>query len=85
MDNLPYYKFKWLNQKEVGHDMLSKYCSNITNKYNIKVGGINKLIPNLGKKSKYVLHYKNLQLCLSLRMELAKVEIQTIWLVEKIY
>ena len=54
---------------------MSKYCSNITNKYNIKNGGINKLIPNLGKKSKYVLHYKNLQLRLSLRIKLAKVEI----------
>ena len=55
--------------------MMSKYCSNITNKYNIKIGGINKLIPNLGKKSKYVLHYKNFQKCLSLRIKFAKVEI----------
>ena len=34
--------------------MLSKYCSHIAKKYGIKVGGINKLVPNLGNKSKYV-------------------------------
>ena len=34
---------------------------------------MNKLVPNLGNKSKYVLHYKNLQLYLSLGMKLTKV------------
>ena len=29
-------------------------------KYDIKIGSVNKLVPNLGNKSKYVLHYKNL-------------------------
>ena len=42
--------------------MLSKYCSNIENKYEIKIGGVNKIVPNLGNKSRYVLHYRNLQL-----------------------
>ena len=32
-----------------------------------------KLIPNLGKKTNYVLHYRNLQLYLSLGMKLAKI------------
>ena len=32
-----------------------------------------KLIPNLGDKSNYVLHYRNLQLSLSLRMKLTKI------------
>ena len=41
---------------EISHDMLSKYCSNIANKYDITTGGVNKLIPNLDNKSKYVLH-----------------------------
>ena len=58
---------------EISHDMLSKYCSNIAIKYDIKIGGINKLVPNLGNKSKYVLHYKNLQLYLSLGMKLDSV------------
>ena len=34
---------------------------------------VNKFVPNLGSKSKYVVHYKNLQLYLSLRMKLTKV------------
>ena len=29
-----------------------------------KIGGVNKLVPDLGNKSEYVLHYKNLQLYL---------------------
>ena len=46
--------------------MLSNYCSKIANDCEIKTDGINKLVPNLGNKNKYILHYKNLQLCLSL-------------------
>ena len=53
--------------------MLSQYCSSIANKYSIKIGGVKKLIPNLGIKSKYVFHYRNLKLYLSLGMKLAKV------------
>ena len=53
--------------------MLSNYCSDIANKYGIKIGGVNKLVPHLGNKDKYVLHYENLQLYLSLEMKLTKV------------
>ena len=53
--------------------MLSKYCSVIANKYGIKVGGVNKLVPNLRDKIKYVFHYKNLQYYLSLGIKLIKV------------
>ena len=52
--------------------MPSKYCKSIADKYDIKVGDVKKLIPNLRKKTKYVLHYKNLQLYLSLGMKLIK-------------
>ena len=58
---------------EISSNMLSKYCSDIANKYGIKVGGVNKLVPNLRDKIKYVVHYKNLQYYLSLRMKLIKV------------
>ena len=53
--------------------MLSKYCSNIAKEYGIKIGSVNKLVPNLSNKSKYVLHYENLQLYLSLGIKLAKI------------
>ena len=42
------------------YDMLSDYCEKIAGKYKIKVGDVMKLIPNLGNKTNYVLHYKNL-------------------------
>ena len=49
-------------------------CSNIANEYGIKIVGVDKLVPNLGYKSKSnVLHYKNLQLYLSLGIKLVKV------------
>ena len=38
-----------------------------------KIGSVDKLVPNLGNKSKYVLHYKNLQLYLSLAIKLVSV------------
>ena len=53
--------------------MLSNYCSNTVNEYGIKIDGVNKLVPHLGNKSKYVFHYKSLQLYLSLGMKLVKV------------
>ena len=46
---------------------------NIADKYEIKVGDVKKLIPNLGNKSNYAVHYRNLQLSLSLRMKLTKI------------
>ena len=53
--------------------MLSNYCKSIADEYDIKVGNVKKLVPNLGNKTKYVLHYRNLQLYLSLGMKLTKV------------
>ena len=58
---------------EISQNMSSKYCLNIANEYGIKIGGVNKLIPNLGSKSKFVVHYKNLQLYFSLGMKLTKI------------
>ena len=57
----------------VDSDMLSKYCSDIASRYDIKVGQVNRLIPNLADKEGYVIHYRNLQLYLSLGMKLINV------------
>ena len=48
----------------ISSDMLSKYCKKIADKYDIKVSDVKTLIRNLGNKTKYVLHYRNLQLYL---------------------
>ena len=60
---------------ETSLDMLSKYCSDIADHYCTKFGGVNKLFPNLSNKGKYVLHYRNLQLHLSLGMNLIGLHI----------
>ena len=53
--------------------MLSDYCKKISDEYRIKVGDVMKLVPNLGDKTNYVLHYRNLQLYLSLEIKLTKI------------
>ena len=58
----------------IPYDMLSDYCKEIADEYGIKVGDVRRLIPNLGDKTNYVLHYTNLQLYLSLRMKLTKID-----------
>ena len=57
---------------EINSDMLSDYCSEIANPYGIKVGGVKKLIPNLGDKVKYVFSLF-LEYYLSLGMRLVKI------------
>ena len=44
----------------VSSDMLLIYCNKIADKYEIKVGDVKKLILNLGNKTNYILHYRNL-------------------------
>ena len=56
----------------IPYDMLSDYCKRIADEYEIKVGDVEKLISNLGSKTNFVLHYRNLQLHLSLGMKLTK-------------
>ena len=70
--NIHYYPLA-PEKLEISQNMLSKYSSNIANKYGIKIGRVNKLVPNLGNKSKYAVHYRNLQFYLSLGMKLTKV------------
>ena len=52
---------------------MSNYCRKIANKYEIKVGDVKNLISNLRNKTNYVVHYRNLQLYLSLGMKLSKI------------
>ena len=43
----------------IPYDRLSNYCKKNADKYEIKVGDVMKLIPNLGDKTNYVFHYRN--------------------------
>ena len=47
----------------------------IADKYGIKVVDVKKIISDLGNKTNYVVHYRNLQLCLSLGMRLTKIHV----------
>ena len=58
---------------KVSKDMLSGYCKKISEKYNISISQVNKLIPTLRDKKEYVLHYRNLQLYLNLGLKIKKV------------
>ena len=73
----------------VWEEMLSDYCQRIQAREGIKIGQVEKLIPNLRDKEKYVLHYRNLQLYLSLGLKLKKIHralefSQSNWLAEYI-
>ena len=57
----------------ITYDILSDYCKKIAHKYAIKVGDVKKIIQNLGDKTNYVVHYRNLGLYLSLGMKLTKI------------
>ena len=57
----------------VSSDMLSNYCKKIADKYEMKIGDVKKLIPNLDSKTNGVVQYRSLQLYLSLGMKLAKI------------
>ena len=57
----------------IPYDMLSDYCKKVAGEYGIKVDDVKKVIPNLGNKTIYVVHYRNLRLYLSLGMKLTKI------------
>ena len=45
----------------ITYDMLSDYCKKNAGKYGIKVGAVKKLVSNLGNRTNYIIHYRNLQ------------------------
>ena len=63
--------FQWHQKKS--EEMLSPIRLEIKNKYDIKAGGTNKLIPYLLPKKNYVVHYRNLKYYLSKGWILIKV------------
>ena len=69
--NYMYYTI--IIQLAIPYDMLPDYCKKIADENGIKVGDVRKLIPNLGAKTNYVLHYRNLQVYLSSGMKLTKI------------
>ena len=55
---------------EIKKEMLSKYQLMIFEFYNIPIGHVKKMVPNIFHKEKYVLHYENLHLYLKIELKL---------------
>ena len=53
--------------------MLSDYCKKIADEFRIKVDDVKKIIPNLGDRTNYVVHYRNLKLYVALGIKLTKI------------
>ena len=58
---------------KVTENMLSPYCQKIAEQFGVKIGLVEKLVPTLFNKERYVLHYRNLQLYMSLGLKLTKI------------
>ena len=88
-ESLPTHGFKWMKKNELEtwekHSCILEvdlvYPTNLHDLHNdypsaperIKVNNVDKLIPNLENKEKFVIHYKNLKQYLSLGLELVKI------------
>ena len=60
------------NKIEIKREMMSEYQLKIADLYNIPIGNVKKLVPNLFGKEQYMIHYENLQLYLRLGLKLEK-------------
>lgn len=58
---------------QIKHESLSSYQKELLTKLEMKESTSIKPVPDLYDKENYVVHYRNLQLYLALRMRLAKV------------
>ena len=58
---------------KIERDWQSDYCRDVREKHNVPTGLVPKLVTTLCNKTKYVLHYENLVLYLSLGMKLTKI------------
>ena len=68
-DNLPLAP----SRRVVNDSELSDYCEQIGEKLHVSSDKVEKLVPDLHNKEKYVLHYANLKQCLELGLKLTKV------------
>ena len=57
----------------VANELFSSYQKDLINKLGSTGGNVSKLVPNLMDKEKYILHYRNLQLYVSLGMKIKQV------------
>ena len=60
-------------KSKIKEEWLSPYSLENANKFDIKAGGINKLVPNLMSKNNYVVHYRNVKYYLSKGLIFKKV------------
>ena len=68
-DNLPLAP----SRRVVKDNELSENCEKIGEKLHVSSDKVEKLVPDLHNKGKYVLHYANLKQCLELSLKLTKV------------
>ena len=59
---------------KISQDMLSPYSQLLAVDLQYCPGGVEKFLPNLHNKTKYILHYGNLKLYLELGMKLTKIQ-----------
>ena len=61
-----------LDKLEIKKEILSDYQLKIVDDFKISISNVKKLVPSVFVEEKYVLHHKNLQLYLSLRLKMKK-------------
>ena len=57
------------DKMKIRREMLSEYQLKIADFYNIPIGKVKQLVPNLFDKERYLIHYENFQLCLRLGLK----------------